>query len=1489
MVYPRHGGRVNIKLIVILILVTVAAGISIVVARQTHRGALSEKYLKAGEAAWESGNWAQAAQNYRKYLGRNADDVEILRKYAQACLATRPLDAAAVSGSISAYRRVLELVPDDEVACEKLAMLYGGVENFNELAAVARTRLERDPSDRKAPLWLAEALARLNKPAEARQVLQSFIERLDSLRERYPEYVRACVQMSQLVGGETAVPTPTGAGTDASLPPALKWLNRAVNYAPDSAVALVSRAQFQRRLADLPTTSDEDRSGMQALARADLETADAKGTDDPRVRFVLGAEWIAHGELDRAAAELQAADKLPPEKLKEHFFDLGDWTVARFLLASELATRRGVTAEAVTLAEETLNSLTDQGHRARILPAAIPLYVAGGRVAEARRALDEYLSLLRAQQGAAESPRRVAGLQALVAGAENRPYAVIEALEPVVAGDESNPGLWRLLAEAYDRTGQAGRAVRALVQYHRLNPQDQQATRELARQYAKMGNWQKAMDTAGMAESLGSTDLALRLLRVGSAINLAVQQGDAAQAQELQKLSALLADLRRENPDQVDIRILQAIVAFHQDRPEESEKELKLAIAECKEPLRAEIQLAGYYRRAKRPAEAVGVCEAACQRHTQSAVPWLALSDLHVANGDPNSARACLRQGLGTITERLEKRSVSMRLALLELVRGDRPAGIRLLQELAAQDRQEIQARSLLLEVREIQADPTAAAALIAELRGAEGESGLWWRLHQAILWLSAEDWSAKQQDIANLLQYCIDADPTWSAPVLALAGMYEKRGDFKRVEDICRNGLAGDPSAADIADRLLALLERQGRFADAENVLRQVQINPRLASAWQVRMALGAKDYSRAIDALKLRASNDDRDATSRIQLARLVYQEAKDAGQALAYLKEAEGIAPGSRTLIAVRASILRGEGQTAEALRVLDDYVADHNDFDSHWMRAAHFVEQGDTERAEKDYKVLPTFEDRGSAGYELLGNFYAGTGRLDQGVAAVEEGLGRHPDDLRLRRRLMHLLLLRARPADRERALEILAGLEKELPQDTELITVRAAQMLREPSPPLLGTVRERLENAVRLEPTAVNAHLALIAIAVRQGEYRAACDFAVAALASNPNHPALLSARAAAELALGYVPMAFRLAREALDQDPRNLEALNVIVDGALTGKDPSLLEQARTLVDAALGADPGNGRLLIWRSYLLAGLESPQAAAAALEDYCRTQEGGGSVRALVALADMHRLAGDAERSRAWIERAEKLDPGNQTVVHARFLWLLAQKRFAELANISAAYFSAGQQDPKMLLTAASALLSLDDKALKQEALKLFRHAATLSPTSLDGQLGLASSLYQTGDAEGAREVYQQLLERHPNDTRVLNDLAWILQEHDRQYAKALDLANRGLRLQPEDTHLLDTRGAILLNMPDRLADARTDFQELARLSSANPRQQAKVQLQLGDICMRLKDAVQARQHLDTALQIDRKENVLTVEEREKIQRLIEELTRQTASVAGAAR
>ena len=1502
MINKNRCAKVNVKVLIILILVTAAIGTSLFTARHVRRSLLSKMDIEAGQASFEKQDWPTASRKLRGYLSRNPDNIEILKKYAKAALSIRPLNTDAIGGAIGAYRRVIQLAPLDEIAYEKLAMLYGGIGNFEELAYIARTRINHVPDDRKAPLWLADALFRLHKADEAKEVLANFLTDLEALDGRHPEYVQACALMSRVILDDNALEAKTKA---------LEKLDQAVEYSPESVEALVTRARFYREAPDVSSMSRQ-------LARKDLEAADGLNAENPKIHLLLGVEWLAQNELDRAAAKLKFVESLPQETLEEYFFDIDEWTVTKFFFASQLAIQNKAATEAVSLVDEVLTVLKEKGQRSRVLPTAIMLYVGANRVSDANECLDEYVDTIYTQQGQSEHRQELAYLQALVARAEGDQYGVINALQPFVMNGALPADVLRMQAEAFVRTNQSRRAISALIQYLRLRPQDPEMTMQLVKEYMKLRDWNRAFETARLTETVDPTDIMIRLLRIEASIYIATEQTGTINTARLEALSVELAQLRKENPDSIDIRLLQATIAEYIGKPDEVEAELKLAIEECEEPLRAEMQLVRYYHKTKRIAEAVSVCQIACERHPEVAEPWLSLSGLYMADADYDKARSCLRQGLDNAIVQWDKQSLSMRLAMLELIHGDRAAGIRLLTETASQDEREIQARLLLLGLREIQEDPAKTEKLITELRKAEGESGLFWRLHQASLWLSSNDWQSKQADITAALQYCIDSDPQWSSPVLLLVKMYEKLEDFTRVEDICRQALIRNPSAADLTNTLVSLLEKQGRLSEVEQVLQQIEMNPQVASAWNVRLALRAGDFSRAMDELKIRISNDNQDASSRILLARLIYGQNKlDIDQALAYLDEAEAITSGSVALTVARVSILKAEGKTEEARRILNDYVTNTNAFGAYMMRAAYLAEEGELESAEADYRKLTTLAGQETAGYELLSNFYARNQKLDKAIATLQEGLNVYSEDLRLKRSLMKALFLQGQAQSRQKALEILATLEERLPQDPELMKLRAMQLLEVPTPQSLKTAREKLQHITRLEPTAVDAHLGLIGIAMRTGEYETARDYAIQALGSNPNNLNLMSARAKAELAIGNTRMAsalahqvlqkesnntealgvlldaalqvssedrgpmeeaIRLARMMLEEDPNHAEVRDIIVTAAVRSNDQTLLQEARTMVESALAKEPANEILLLSRTRVLVSMNQSQIAIPELEAYIQTEEGSRSVFAIVTLADLHRLNGNLDQARQKIDQAKLIDPNNQLVIHARLLLLVAQNRFDEIAGISSAYLSAEKQNPATLVAAASILTSMDSIRLKQEGLKLFEKAAILSPTLLSARLGLASTFYQTGDTERAKQAYQELLDEYPNNIQALNDLAWIIQEHDQRYDAALELANRGLRIardQNDRLHLLDTRGTILSNMQDRLADARTDFKSLVDESPDDTRQKAKALLKLGRICAKLNDPDQAKQHMKNALEIDQKINVLSPDERSEITRILQ--------------
>ncbi len=1531
--HVNRSAKVNVQVLVIVIVVTVALGVSLVVARQVRRRILSKMDYEAGTAAFEKGDWVNAYKHLQEYLGRNPDDLEMLKKYAEARLSVRPSEPVHLGAAVGAYRRVVQLDPNDEVAYEKLATIYSARGAFDELVYIAGKRLEHEPNDVKASLWQSQALAGLNRLPEARETLGKLIERLESDPQEHLEYVRACAQMSSLE---------IVSGTPEAMTAALGWLNKAVDRFPQSAEALASRARFYR-LAEIPGMSGIQR---RELARQDLIAADQHGADDPRTRLFLAREWMVHGEYDKASAELEAADGRPEAAIAERYFDRDTWVVDRYDVASELALRKGAFDEGVAMTEAVFEKLESPGHRLAMYPNAIRLCVgAANRIKETENDseeaekriqtlidekavpyLKEYEAALYARQRAGEAKPELAFLKALVAGAKGDSYAVIEALQPLVAAGTQPPEFLRLLADAFTRTNQPRRAVEVMGRYLQNRPNDLGILVQLTREYLRLQDWTRAFETAQLACRLRPDDVDLNVLRIETGACIVAGQQGAPDVARLRELDAELAKLREDqkNARRVDIRVLQAVIGMYlaqgeadaavkKQQLEDVEKQLRLAMEECDEPLRATLQLVRLYLQQGQMTKAIQECRAACSQHADQAEPWLALAGLHVANSDPNSALGCLEEAARSVGSEPGKRAITIRCALLELQRGDRQAGIARLSDLAADDPNdphEIQARAILLDQREIQRDTTRADELVAQLEKAEGESGLTWRLYRAATWLSRNEWRSRQQGIVDLLQYCRDADPEWTAPALLMAQLYEKAGDLQKVEEVCRQVLARNPSAILVADKLVSLLEAQGRQADAAAVRQQVDADPRVLSGWNINAAIRAGDISSAVRELRNRIA-DPRDVQSRVLLARLLFEKANDADQALAVLDEAEAIASPSITTVGIRAAILRAQGHAEQAQEVMDRYVAEQDDFTAYLMRANYHASQEQWERAEADYKRLTTFEDKDQqvAGYALLSSFYVRRDRLDDGIGVLEERLAAHPEDLTLQRALMKRLFQRGQGRDREKAVAMLDALEKELLGDPDLMKTRAVELLRQGD--LQGTTL--LEKVVTQTPTDVSSHLMLIDIAMQSGQLEAARAYSIQAVGANPEHPALLSARGRVEVVLGNPSEAMEMARSALTEDPNYAPALDVLLDvGLMTKQDgllrevvqsaravgqndpnrtealriisskaagsrnPALLEAAKEWIESELSRTPADVGLLTAHASVLVALGTPQKGIDELTAYCESEAGSKDLDAVVMLVDLHRISGNLEQAYAWIDRAAQIAPKSQTVLHAKVLCLLTQERWADLAGISAAYIACEDQSPTIVTRAAGILVSLDTAALQNEGVKLFEHAVDRWPALPDAQLGLASALYRTGNTEKAKRTYQKLLDGHPNNTQVLNDLAWILQEQDRDYATALDLANKGLSLrgtQADRRHLLDTRGTILSKM-DRLPEARADFEELLKLTEPNTAQRARTLLHLGRICAKLEDVDAAKEHLQEALQIDQASPVFTPEERTEIEGLL---------------
>lgn len=1450
---------------VVIAILLVCAALSL--GLRARREAMAARGLIDGRAALERGNWQDACKFLGRYLSRHPDDIGVLKDYARAQLRIRPLELANVGAAIRALRQVHRHDPRDPTAFGQLVTLYYDLGNASEVIYISRNRLEHSPGDRRAMVWLAKGFLSQEKAQEAREILLKLVQELEEQEARQPEYLEACWLLAAQDGQSQDAKTRNEAVT---------WLDRAVEYDPNSAEALVNRARFRRSVVP---AQGWNRDEVLAVCRQDLDRARSFNPANPRLRLLLCEEWTACGDFAKAAAELKALDDIRREDLEQYSPYPEDWAAAKFVVAANLTLRRGTASEGVALADGALEGLTLKRQRRAALPSAIELYVQGGKVAEARKCLDEYVDAL-LMTGAIPAPNeKVSYLKAVVLLAEGRFYQAIDVLEPACRRKPTLSILWKLVAEAYSQTGQTRRAISAIKQYLRLEPLDRQMTMQLAREYIAQRDYGRAIASARLAESLDPTDIAVRLLRIGASIAIVGRvQGKASTQPQLERLIQELADLRRSHPDRVEVRILQSVLAYNLGRVDQAEGELKRAIDECSEPLNAELQLARLYFNSARPADAVKVLREAQRRHPKSAAPWEVLSQIQYALGQYEETRRTLEAAVKGVPDVRKRRDLETGLAMLEIVHLDRQAGIDRLGKLTGTDSHGLRARSSLLALPEVRRDPDTAQRLIDEIRSIQGQTGLLWRYHQAAVWFSRNDWQDERDDIIEHLERCLDGDPGWPGAALLLGRVLEAINSRERAEAVYRRLLAANPSATEVMARLVLLLEAGGRFADAKDIL----VNLSLASGGPASGTdpSGAltSDLSRVIEELKLRLDAATRSVDTYILLSRLIYRQSKNVDVALEYLDRAEAMAPGSMTVLAARVSILQDAHRTTEARTLLDRLARDKNSFEVNLLRASFLAEAGEKALAEEAYRRLADLAKDGQ-GHSLLGDFYLNANRLDDAIVVWESGLKAHPAGTGLKRRLVKGLLKRARPNDADRAAALLTELEAELPRDPDLMAVRAFILLKEGGQDAVRRARELLERVVKLRPTDVDSYLRLIQMAMSSGDYAEARDLAMRAQGASATNTDLIVARGRAEFGLRNLGMAWELANAALAEAPNNVAAYGLLTSVATESRDPKLLAEALASVSKGIKGGQGEDRLQRLSALLLEAMGKPGEAIKRLEAYTHTERGERSVQALLALADLYQMGGDLAKSGQCIERAETIAPRSSAVRRKRIAWLGAKKEFGKIIQWMAAREEQEPNDVPVMMEAASVLASSESREHRLAAASLFEQITTIQPKMIEARLALGAVAYGMGDVDRAERIVRQAQELAPDDPRVLNDLAWVLGEGRGKYEAALELVNKGVRLAPQNRNLRDTRGVIYMGLPGHLRDARADFEKCLELTRPKSRLRARSLYRLALACAALKDNASAKRHLDEAVAIDPEKDVLTPEERAEIRKISEVLAR----------
>jgi cellulose synthase operon protein C len=293
--------------------------------------------------------------------------------------------------------------------------------------------------------------------------------------------------------------------------------------------------------------------------------------------------------------------------------------------------------------------------------------------------------------------------------------------------------------------------------------------------------------------------------------------------------------------------------------------------------------------------------------------------------------------------------------------------------------------------------------------------------------------------------------------------------------------------------------------------------------------------------------------------------------------------------------------------------------------------------------------------------------------------------------------------------------------------------------------------------VREEPSEAGLRLALIDHLLRQGEAAKAAQAAQEASTALPQNPDLLERLARTQLAAGDKAQAAKTYARLTVLAPARAHGWLGQAQLRFMDKDYAGAERE---VKRALEAEPGSvvaQRLLIQLAVRQGRVDEAQAA---LRE--RQKKYPQEAYALVAEADIELGKQRLEPAIALLRKATALrDPGD--AAPRLFAVLLSARKRDEALAFETQWQATHPQDAAFAAAAADVLLA-------------------------------------RGDAEGALNRYEALLKRNPDAVPLINNVAWLRSKSGRPGAR--ELAERGLKLKPDDGALRDTYATVLANEKD---------------------------------------------------------------------------------------
>lgn len=325
----------------------------------------------------------------------------------------------------------------------------------------------------------------------------------------------------------------------------------------------------------------------------------------------------------------------------------------------------------------------------------------------------------------------------------------------------------------------------------------------------------------------------------------------------------------------------------------------------------------------------------------------------------------------------------------------------------------------------------------------------------------------------------------------------------------------------------------------------------------------------------------------------------------------------------------------------------------------------------------------------------------------------------------------------------------------------------------------------------------------------------------------PDDPRVLRARGAALLALNKAEEAVADFDKALTKAPGHVPTLEAKIDALLELKR---FDDAMAVADQIEEAAPRNAAAWFQRGRITGVRGEFEKALEHLNKAAEMEP--RNVAVLMIRAAVLQELGKSEEAMKDVNRALELRPDNPALLRLRAAILAGSGQLSQAVRDLEQVREQGSAEPSIDLQ-LGLLYSIQKRHGK--ALEQFDKVLAAEPRNVAALRGRADTLLSLGRHAEAIVDYEKALEVDPNDSGVLNNLAWVLatspDEKIRNGKRALELATKACELtEYQAAHILSTLAAAYAENGD-FENARKWSQKAVELGSESEKEALQKELE----------------------------------------------------------